>query len=163
MEHWTQLSEFPNYSISDHGRVRNDDTGRFMALLVNQMGNVHVGLTKGLTQYKRSVPLLVARTYLPTPPESFDTPVHLDGDTTNNHFENLVWRPRWFAIKYKLQFSNGKRGFRVPIRERETKREFANGWEAATTYGLIDREIMQAVHNLTWVWPTYQVFEVIDS
>lgn len=163
MECWRRIFEFPNYSVSSRGRVLNDDTGRYMTLLVNQRGIVNVGLTKGKIQHKRSVSVLVATEFLPFPPnESFDTPINLDGERTNNHAENLMWRPRWFARKYYWQFlPNAPRGFVVPIKELETRERFETSWEAALKYGLIDREILIATLNHTYVWPTYQRFQVI--
>jgi hypothetical protein len=142
--------------------VRNDDYDRIMAMLVNQGGTVHVGLTKGKKQFKRSVALLVARAFLrPAEDARFDTPIHLDGDSRNNHVENLMWRPRWYAIRYQHQFTMAPQGFRVPIVETHTGEEFPTSWDAAIKYGLIDRDIMLAVINKTFVWPTYQFFKTI--
>lgn len=163
MEEWTQINEFPGYSISSHGRVRNEDTGRLLALLRNQQGIVHVGLMRGLTQFKRSVVVLVANYFLPPSKlEAFDTPIQLDGDRSNANVQNLMWRPRWFAIRYHRQFHRPNLGIVVPIRETRTGEEFDNSWEAAIKYGLIDKEILDATLNRTYVWPTYQTFEVIE-
>jgi len=162
MEMWAPIKEFFGYSVSDVGRVRNDDTDRMLALCVNQTGVVHVGLTRGKKQYKRSVALLVARAFLPFPKESrFDTPIHLDGDQRNNQVENLMWRPRWYAIRYQHQFTMAPQGFSVPIVETHTGEEFPTSWDAAIKYGLIDRDILLAIQNKTFVWPTYQFFKTI--
>jgi|SRR6478735_1131229 len=163
MEQWKPIIGFPGYSISDTGRVRNDDTGRVATLSRNQTGLIYVGLMRGRQQCKRGVAAMVARAFLAPPlNEAFDTPIHLDGDPSNNRVENLMWRPRWFAFRYQMQFSNGRRGWTVPIRETHTGEEFPTSWDAAIKYGLIDREIMQATINNTFVWPTYQVFKVIE-
>lgn len=160
---WKPIEEFPGYSISHDGKVHNDDTHRIMTLMRNQDGVIHVGLMRDGVQYKRGVALLVAKAFLPPPmPSSFDTPIHLDGDRFNNHAENLMWRPRWFAILYHKQFHNDKRGFRESIIEINTKERFSNSWEAAIKYGLLDREIMIATLNRTYVWPTYQEFRLIE-
>ena len=162
MEQWSPIHEFPGYAVSNLGRVCNEEVGRMMTFLKNQHGNIHVGLTKNKRQYKRSVALLVANAFLEPPPSSsFDTPIHLDGNRLNNEAINLMWRPRWFAVKYLQQFENGKRGFRVPIQEVKTGEKFANSWEAATKYGLLDREIATATLNRTYVWPTFQEFRTI--
>jgi NUMOD4 motif. len=163
MEEWKEIESFPVYSVSTHGRVRNDETGYFMALLRNQKGIINVGLTQNLVQYKRSVAVLVAHAFLPRPKQhTFDTPIHLDGDRGNNHVENLMWRPRWFAVKYHQQFLTEKRGFLVPVVD-DSGEMFETSWEAATKYGLIDREILTATLNRTYVWPTYQKFRVISE
>lgn len=162
MEQWSPIREFPGYSVSDTGRVRNDDQDRIMCMLVNQSGVVNVGLTKGKKQFKRSVGLLVARAFLrPAEDVRFDTPIHLDGDQRNNHVENLMWRPRWYAIRYQHQFTMAPQGFNVPIVETHTGETFQTSWDAAVKYGLIDRDIMLAIINKTFVWPTYQFFKTV--
>lgn len=161
---WREIDEFPDYSVSNEGQVSNNRTGRILALTRNQHGIVQVGLTKDLLQYKRSVTLLVARAFLDPPAIlTFTTPINLDGDRTNNHIENLMWRPKWFAIRYHKQFNNERRGFREPIMETHTGEKFKNSWQAATKYGLLDREILIATLNRTYVWPTYQQFRVIKQ
>lgn len=152
------------YSVSSHGRIRNDKSGRILVMTVNQRGVVQVGLVhhRG-PQVKRSVALLVARTFLSEPEQSaFDTPIHLDGDKLNNHAHNLMWRPRWFAVRYHQQFHNDERGFAVPVMEINSGETFKDSWSAAIKFGLIDREIALASLNRTYVWPTYQMFEVIE-
>lgn len=158
---WRRIDEFPNYEVSEDGRVRNADTAHVMVLTRNQQGVIQVGLMKDRQQYKRGVALLVARAFLPPPPTSaFNTPINLDGDRSNCHVDNLAWRPRWFAIKYHQQFHNDLRGFTEPIVDINTGERFKNSWEAATKYGLIDREILISTLNRTYVWPTYQEFRV---
>lgn len=163
MEDWCEIVEFPGYSVSSHGRIRNDRTRRIMVVTVNQRGIVNVGLVRAGDQYKRSVAVLVAQAFLSSPGHpAFDTPIHLDGDRLNNHVSNLMWRPRWFAVKYHQQFSNRERGFPVPVVEVNSGERFRNSWEAALKYGLIDREIAVATLNHTYVWPTYQIFELLE-
>lgn len=160
-EVWRRIPEFPSYSVSDFGRVQNDETSRIMTQLRNQTGVINVGLTRNLVQYKRSVALLVSSAFIPRKSEEFTTPINLDGDRHNNQVPNLMWRPRWFAVRYFQQFFNGQRGFNVPIVELTTGEEFNTSWDAAIKYGLIDREIFVATTNRTYVWPSYQIFRVI--
>jgi hypothetical protein len=162
MEHWLNIHEFPGYSVSNTGYVRNDDTGRIMTVLVNQRGIAYVGLMKRGVQHKRSVAILVTSAYLPKPKlEAFDTPINLDGDRLNNHIDNLTIRPRWFATKYFQQFNTPPQGIATPIEEVQTGERFENSWEAATKFGLLDKDILMAVMNETYVWPTFQYFRKI--
>lgn len=161
MEDWREIPSFPGYSVSDMGRIRNDETDRILTLTRNQQGIVLVGLYRSLMQHKRSVVRIVAEAFLPPyPNKAFDTPINRDGDRSNNDVSNLLWRPRWFAVKYFQQFSNGQRGFDVPVVETKTEEWFPTSWEAATKYGLLDREILVATIGRTYVWPTYQTFRV---
>lgn len=160
---WEPIPEFPGYSVSEKGEVRNDDTDRVLTPTPNQHGVAQVGLMKDRVQYKRGVALLVAQAFVEQPADTFNTPINLNGDRMDNHADNLMWRPRWFAITYHRQFHNDLRGFRRPIEEINTGEEFETSWDAAVKYGLIDREIMLATLNRTYVWPTYQEFRVIDD
>jgi len=161
-----RIPDFPGYSVSDEGQVRNDYTDRVLALTVNRGGVVQVGLMRGGKQYKRSVALLVAKAFLDPPvPETFDTPIHLDGDHLNNHIDNLMWRPRWFAIKYQQQHNNyrGRPANSHRLIEINTKTKFKNSWEVATRFGLLENELIMSMVNRTYVWPTYQQFRVLNG
>jgi len=136
-----------------------------MTLLINQGGVVNVGLTDDYGQHKRAVAPLVASAFLPKIPrqrDAFDTPINLDGDRSNNDVNNLMWRPRWFAVKYFQQFNSEPKGYRVPIEDIKTGERFETSWEAATTYGLLDIDIVVAMERNTWVFPTYQKFRIVD-
>jgi NUMOD4 motif len=162
MEIWKEIDFFPGYSVSDHGRIRADKTGRILSLSENQYGLIHVGLMKDGVQYHRSVPLLVARAFLPQDKEPFDTPINLDGDRHNNRLENLTWRPRWFAIRYNQQF---KQPFENPITSRivdlKTGEVSKNSLQCAQRYGLLEQDLVLSILNRTYVWPTYQEFGIV--
>lgn len=160
---WQDIEDFPNYSVNKDGEVRNNKNGRILAITENHFGMPQVGLSRRGVQYKRGVALLVAKTFLEPPvPPAFNTPINLDGDRFNNRVENLMWRPRWFAVLYHKQFHNDKRGFREPVMELNSGERFPTSWEAAIKYGLLDREIMIATLNRTYVWPTYQEFRLVE-
>lgn len=162
---WVGIAEFPGYSVSDTGQVRNDETGELLSRLVNQGGVVHVGLTRDRVLYKRSLPLLVATAFLEKPDpkkfSGFDTAVNLDGDRYNNHINNLMWRPRWFAVKYFRQFNQEISSIDDPVQIVETGIAFASSWEAATTLGVLDREIAMSVMSQNYVWPIFQRFRLL--
>lgn len=160
MSEWRAIENFPGYSISDDGDVRNDNTGRLLRLMANQSGLAIVGLRRGLTQYKRGVALLVAETYLyfAQPYRTFDTPINLNGDRFDNRVTNLVWRPRWFAAKYFRQFKFGGVCLNEPIEEIHTHEYFKSSRDAATKYGLLEFEIADSTFNRSPVWPTKQEF-----
>uniref|UniRef100_A0AAU7GZR1 HNH endonuclease n=1 Tax=Streptomyces phage Scarif TaxID=3158858 RepID=A0AAU7GZR1_9CAUD len=161
-EQWVEIASFPGYSVSDAGQVRNDETGHIMTRCANQGGVVHVGLTRNKTQYKRSLTLLVAEAFLPRPSFAFDTPINLDGDRWNNSVENLMWRPRWFAVKYFQQFKFGSVGsIARPIEIIETEEQFANSFEATKFLGVLDREVAMSVMTQNYVWPIYQRFRLV--
>lgn len=162
-DNWKPVPGFPGYSINPLGQVARDSTGRLLVPRYNQYGVPYVGLMRQWQQCIRSLPKLVARTFLDSPSEIFDTPIQIDGDPTNCSVDNLMWRPRWYAVLYKRQFE--ERYFN-PINERvrETgeRRVFPNSLEAACCYGLLEREVVLSIQNRTPAWPTYQGFELVE-
>jgi NUMOD4 motif len=163
MEEWALIPLFPEYSVSSYGRVRADRSGRILALSENQYGVVHVGLMRDGEQKHRSVPLLVAKAFLPELSGPFDTPINLDGDRRNNSVDNLAWRPRWFAIKYNQQFRYPFEGrIEEPIVELKTGQVSENSFECAKRYGVLENELVFAIMHRTYVWPTYQEFGVLE-
>lgn len=163
MEQWREIRDFPGYSVSTSGRVRNDMTDHIMALSRNQQGIVYVGLTRDRDQHQRSVALLVATAFIPRPFGPYDTPINLDGDRTNNYIDNLMWRPRWFAIFYHKQFKvRYRHHIHRPIIDTQTKEVCPNSFECATRYGLLEKDLVLSIHNNTVVWPTYQKFEILE-
>lgn len=164
MTTWREIEEFPDYSVSDEGLVKHDRFNRILRLTQNQQHVVKVGLSLGNEQFTRSVALLVAKAFLPEPVNpNFNTPINLDGDRTNNRVENLMWRPRWFAIKYHQQFTRDSLGYKVPIIEIHSGEKFKNSHEAATTFGLLEKDIALAIMNRTYTFPTYQEFRELTE
>jgi NUMOD4 motif-containing protein len=173
LDKWREIPEFPGYSVSTDGLVRNDGSGRILVQTETARG-VYVGLSRGSEQFKRMVARLVANAFLEFPAnpyhrQTFDTPINRDGDRTNNHIDNLLWRPRWFAVKYHQQFDRGwDQGNRV--RESMTVIDFDCVLSAAIEYGLLAIEIFTEAMNHRYygcsdngVWPTGQHFEIIDN
>jgi len=150
--------------VSNFGNIRSNKSKRIMSVSPNQFGVVQVGLMREGVQYHRSVPLLVARAFLPIKPGPFDTPINLDGDRNNNHVDNLVWRPRWFAVKYNRQFRYPyEHHISRPLADMKTLEISPNSFECAKRYGLLEEEIVIAIHTRTYVWPTYQEFSVVED
>jgi hypothetical protein len=165
MEVWEPIPEFPDYSVSSRGLIMNDRTRRYMKQSINQHGIVYVGLVKNGVQYKRAVSVLVANSFLPPKPSRFNTPIHLDGNREHNFVENLVWRPRPFAIAYYKQLRIPYRNrITVPIEDVVTGEYFRNSIEPAMKYGLLEKDVVLSVLNeSTPVFPTGQLFRMIEE
>lgn len=162
-EIWSQLDDFPNYSVSNWGRVRRDDYNRLLALSLNQQGNVMVAFLKDRTQYRRSVATLVADHFLGDEKhEPFTTPTHQDGDKTNNYFGNLFWRPRWFTVKYHRQFENGfPPQINRPIINHTTGQVFPNSAEAAIHHVILERDLVnKGISQNEPVFPDWNIFSI---
>lgn len=162
-ELWSVIEGFENYSVSNFGRVRSNWSERILVAYPNQSGLVQVGLMLNGKQYHRSVPLLVAKAFIPQPSGPFDTPINLDGDRSNNHVDNLAWRPRWFAIKFNKQFRESyENHIPEPIEDLKTGEVTEDSLECAKRYGLLENEIVMGILNNITVWPTYQKFKVAN-
>lgn len=158
---WVDVYGFSDYSVNRLGQICRNATGRILVQKQNQYGVVYVGMMRDNRQHQRSVALIVASTFIPRPPGPLDTPIHKNGDRWDNSVENLVWRPRWYAVKYNRQFRRPyEHSIHVAIRDIETGIEYRNSWEAAQVCGLLEEDIVQAILNSTWTAITYQRFEV---
>lgn len=163
-ERWKVIEHFPDYSVSDQGRIRANKSGRILVLSENQFGLLQVGLMREGIQYHRSVPLLVAKAFLPEISGPFDTPINLDGDRHNNRLENLTWRPRWFAVKYNQQFKYPyENPILTPVIDLKSGEISENSFAAAKRYGLLEKDLVASIFTRTYVWPTYQEFGIVEE
>ena len=160
---WVPIKDFPGYSVSDEGEVRHDSNMRPLKPQINQFGVAYVCLVQGYDQKKRSLPRLVANAFIPRSLEAFDTPINLDGDRLNCAVDNLMWRPRWFAIRYVQQFKDPyKNRINRPLRALDSSEVHSSSLDAAIRYGLLERDLVLSMLNNTVVWPTYQRFEIVE-
>lgn len=161
MEQWIELEEFPGYSVSDQGRVRNDRNQKILTVSRTNRGNtamVSIGADNG--QLKRGLALLVCEAFIPRPRSDFNTPIYLDGDTMNCQVRNLAWRPRWFAQKHTVQFRQDL-GDVGPIRNLDTGIFYQSVWEVVLEHGVLFNEVIQGIVNKTQVFPLGQRFEFV--
>lgn len=167
---WTPIIGFDGYSVNPLGQVRNDsyhENGqdrRLLRIRVNREGVPYVGMMRDGQQCVRSLPRLVAKTFIEQPNSIFDTPINLDGNRTNCHVMNLAWRPRWYAVNYQRQFEieRYEHPINVPVREADTDEEFPDSMAAACYYGILEREVVLSILNNTLTWPTFQKFVIAD-
>lgn len=57
----------------------------------------------------------------------------------------------------------GPTGINRPIVDVRTHECFDRSWDAAIKYGLIDRDIMLSILNRTVVFPTFQMFQILEE
>lgn len=161
-EIWVPLYEFPQYNISNHGRIINELRQSPVRQSFTHNGNAKVGLSVDGKQYTRSVAVLVAETFLEGRTEQFDTPIHLDGDPRNCRADNLVYRPRWFAWKYRHQFDNiSPVHSRGPVIDLDTKEVYRDVVETATTNGLLFKGVWRSIQMKEDAFPTWQRFDFV--
>lgn len=161
---WEVLEDFPDYAVSNMGDISNIKTGMPRKTSLNQFGIVKISLYKGKQLYTRSVAPLVAEAFCDGQSELFNTPIHLDGDRQNCCANNLMWRPRWFAVLYHRQFDSAEfHAMDVHIVDVDSGREFYSVKEACMTYGLYYNDVYRSYLNGRPTPITEQVFEFIDD
>ena len=101
MEVWKKIEGHETYSVSTHGRVRNDITGNY----VNQ-GHSSGYLVVCIEGNHYLVHRLVAQTFI-TNPENLPDVNHKDEDKQNNNVNNLEW------ISHKDNCNYGTRNQRI--------------------------------------------------
>ena len=90
-EKWWYINGFPNYMVSNCGRVWSEKTQRFLKpKRANKHGHLMVSLCNGGDVYYRLIHRLVAEAFLDNP-YNFPVVRHLDDDPTNNSVYNLAW------------------------------------------------------------------------
>lgn len=162
MAEWKKVEEFPNYSISDEGHIRNDVTDHVRKNKTDRYGYSFVNLKKGGKTYSRSIHGLVAKAYL-SKPEGKDEINHIDGNKSNNSVENLEYVTRSENIKHAFAtglnkhngyipsmkgHKNPHQGYnKKPIRCVDTNEEFGSISECANEMDLNPKHVGDVIHG----------------
>lgn len=161
-ERWVPIEEFEDYDISDHGDVYSRKADRLLSLTRNTGGIVKVNLMRNGQISTRAVRVLVANAFISPPEESQSDVINLDGDQENNHFENLAWRPHWYAWRYTRQFK-----FEPPIEyvqpeiiNTQTGELYPNAVEAGIADGVLWEYVYNSALSGRSVYPTGAVYQL---
>jgi hypothetical protein len=156
-EEWVPVKDFEEYDLSNFGRVWSPYRNRLIRDRMNQTNVRTVWFTRDGVRHSRALSLLVANHWLPEPERyDFNTPIHLDGDRQNCRADNLMWRPRWFAVdfhkeRYRLAFPD----WQGKIENIETGEIFDNPREASSRYGNFEVDIYLSIVNGVSVFPQW--------
>lgn len=112
-ERWaTVAAPFDRYEVSDHGRVRTNDTGRYLSLAQSFLANRKPGYVKVMLKLRgapqgngkfTSVHRLVALAFIGEPGPGQTDVNHKDLDKTNNRVSNLEWITHGENIRHGQQ------------------------------------------------------------
>lgn len=91
MEEWRPINDYPNYSISSLGNVKNNATGRILKPHISRYCGIK--LSKNSETEYCSIHRLVGIHFLPNW-NNYQEIDHVDRDKTNNKVFNLRWIDR---------------------------------------------------------------------
>jgi len=102
-EVWLVIKDAPRYSVSSHGRVRNDETGKLLKPGLGKRGYFTVSLHRdGMRPISKTIHRLVAIAFYDIADLSLDVN-HYDGSKTNNFVGNLEWATRSENVRHAFR------------------------------------------------------------
>lgn len=115
-EKWKSIDSFPDYYVSNLGRVYSNKSNKFLSPKSNN-GYLSVGLSKdGIVKLKR-IHRLVATAFIPNP-NNLPCINHKDENPSNNTVDNL----EWCTVQYNTLYSSYKwTGSKNPMSRKDVR------------------------------------------
>lgn len=167
-EVWMVVEDYPDYMVSNLGRVKSMKRGRELILKgrlrkklsIRHLPYVRVVLYRDNMANGKLIHRLVANAFIPNP-DKLPQVNHLDGDVSNNYVSNLEWATpssnviyslNTFGRKERLGESNNKSKFtKEQVQEvRRLYPEIKSQRKLAKMYNVCQTAIKQIVNNQTW-------------
>lgn len=109
IEEWKPIKDFPNYQISNLGRVKNSRGNLIKQWHKGKYGHAMVGLSKNNKSHKKQVHRLVAEHFIPNPNNKAEV-CHKDNSFDDNGFlDNSVFNLEWGTHKENCLYENTRK------------------------------------------------------
>ena len=89
-EEFRIIKEFPNYSVSSFGRIKNNKTGRILKPSLKQNGYYGIRLSKTNNVFDKHIHRLIGEAFISNP-NNKPCIDHIDNNRANNNINNLRW------------------------------------------------------------------------
>lgn len=129
MEEWVHLLEYPNYELSNYGKIKSRRTLRYLHGGLTRDGYLQVTLRADGLNHQKYVHVLVAEVFVGRPYGDYEVN-HIDGDKSNNHWDNLEWITHRENMRHAYE-SGLMNAQRIRVRIIETGDEFGSYSECA--------------------------------
>lgn len=146
---WKVINEFPNYSVSDDGRVKNNKTGKILAPSPDSNGYLSVGLYRDGKHTTKRIHKLVAEAFIPNPLNLHEVN-HIDGNKNNNDKSNLEYCTRSYNMLHSRRIIGNKHKVEIrPIECVETGMVYPTVEAAAKAVGRSSMAIRKCLYGWT--------------
>lgn len=158
-EAFKTIPTFPDYEVSNEGRVRKN--GIILRVHFSWDGYQKVTLKKGKRFYSQTIHPLVLETFVgprPMKPTKHDA-CHNDGNKNNNHISNLRWATRKENVNDSIKHGTYTRGIKQGackltekqvIEMREKYKNGINCTKLAKFYGISKANTHRIVTRVSW-------------
>lgn len=146
-EIWLQVDGFPDYFVSNFGRIKSVKFGKIRLLKQSKSkGYYRVNLCQSGGRYAKKVAFLVLEAFSGKRPEGLDCS-HLDGNRENNRLDNLEWETRTVNNRRK---ENVKLTALKVIQIRILAKSGKSQMELALEFGVSQPTISLVVRGIMW-------------
>lgn len=155
-EAWKAVPGSKGYSVSTHGRIRHDASGKLLNPTVNNIGYMYVGGHAAGTKNSVGVHRVVAMAFVPNPEGKPDVN-HKNSIKTDNRAENLEWLTHKENIMHAVKAGRWRGGSKKHLTTDQVK-TIREEWKAGGAtltglgrkYGLTPSSVRSIVHRLSW-------------
>lgn len=137
-EIWKSITGYPNYEVSDHGRVRNIETRKLLSTTCGfyYVANLRRMIDQKIEKKRCRINILVAIEFCPQDDKLKKFVNHINGIKKDNHAKNLEWTTskenNEHAIRTGLRKSNAKTVQQLDSKTLEIIKEYKSVKIAAT-------------------------------